>query len=146
MRTLRAFLLLPLATCVFLTANAQTTLQPGTPIERTLGPGQTQEFNITLEENNFIQLVVEQRGIDVVVKVFSPGGKAVGEFDTPNGNDGPEHVSFVAAAAGAYNIIVTPLYSEAAAGRFEIKVLEVRQATEQELKASKNQEFVKAKG
>src|SRR6185369_9854905 len=31
-------------------------------------------------------------------------------------------------------------------GRFEIKVLEVRPANEQEIKASKNQELVKAKG
>jgi hypothetical protein len=42
MRKLRALLLLPLATCVFVTAYAQapTSLQLGTPVERTLGPGQ----------------------------------------------------------------------------------------------------------
>jgi hypothetical protein len=132
--------------CVFLTANAQTPLQVGTPIERTIGPGQTQDFQITVEENNFVQLVVEQRGIDVIVKVTSPAGKPLGEFDSPNGNDGPEHVSFVSSVAGLYNIIVTPLYAEVPSGRYEIKVLEVRQANEQEIKASKNQEFVKAKG
>ena len=149
MRKLRALVLLPLATCVFLTANAQgpTTLQVGTPIERTLGPGQSQEFNITLEENFFIQLVVEQRGIDVIVKVLSPTSKAIGEYDSPNGNNGPEHVSFVAAAAGPYRITVSPLNAgEGATGRFEIKVIELRQANEQEIKASKNQEVVKVKG
>ena len=149
MRKLRALLLLPLATCVLFAANAQspTTLQLGTPVERTLGAGQTQEFTISLEENTFIQLVVEQRGIDVVVKAFSPAGKALGEFDSPNGKDGPEHVSFVAASAGVYRITVSPLYAgEAVPGKFEIKVLEVRQANEQEIKASKNQEVVKAKG
>ncbi|HSL55938.1 MAG TPA: hypothetical protein VK868_16145, partial [Pyrinomonadaceae bacterium] len=64
-----------------------------TPVERTLKPGQSQEFTLQLEENTFVQLVVEQRGIDVIVKVFSPGGKSIGEYDSPNGNDGPEHVS-----------------------------------------------------
>ena len=137
---------LPFLICVFLTANAQTPLQVGTPVERTIAPGQTQDFQITLEENNFVQLVVEQRGIDVIVKVFSPAGKPLGEYDSPNGNDGPEHVSFVSSAAGPYNIIVTPLYAEVPAGRYEIKVLEVRQANEQEIKASQNQENVKAKG
>src|SRR5678816_2034295 len=109
MRKLRALALLPFATCVFLTANAQgpTTLQPGTPIERTIGPNQTQQFDITLEENSFIQLVVEQRGIDVVVKVLSPSGKTLGEYDSPNGNDGPEHVSFVGVSAGTYSIMVS---------------------------------------
>lgn len=149
MRKLRVLFLLPLAACVLLTVNAQspTTLQVGTPIERTLGPSQSQEFTITLEENTYVQLVVEQRGVDVIVKVLSPEGKIIGEFDSPNGNDGPEHVSFVAAAAAAYRINVSPLYpADSATGRFEIKLLEVRPATEQEIKASKNQEVVKAKG
>jgi hypothetical protein len=149
MRKLRALVLLPFATCVFLTANAQgpTTLQPGTPIERTIGPGQTQQFDITLEENTFIQLVVDQRGIDVVVKVLSPSGKTLGEYDSPNGSDGPEHVSFVGVSAGIYSIMVSPLSpGDSATGKFEIKVLEVRPASEQEIKASKNLELVKAKG
>jgi hypothetical protein len=149
MTKIRALFLLPLALCVFLTANAQgpTTLQLGTPIERTLKAGQTQEFTINLEENTFVQLVVEQRGIDATVKVFAPSGKIIGDFDSPNGNDGPEHVSFVAAAAGPYLIAVTPLNSlDAPAGQIEIKLLEKREANEEELKASKNQELVKAKG
>ena len=132
---------------VSLTANAQgQTLQLGTPIERTLGPGPSHEFRITLEENSFVQLVVEQRGVDVTIKVVSSEAKIVGEYDTPNGNEGPEHVSFVAASAGIYRIVVSPLNPEAPAGRYEIKLLEVRPANEQEIKASKNQEFVKAKG
>ncbi|HWF90449.1 MAG TPA: PPC domain-containing protein [Pyrinomonadaceae bacterium] len=147
MRKTRILFLLPFATCVFLNANAQapTPLQVGTPIERTLGPSQSQVFTITLEENTFVQLVVEQRGIDVVVRVTSPAAKSIGEYDSPNGNEGPEHVSFVGTAAGAYRINVSPLYSEGAPGHFEIKVLEVRPANEQEIKASKNQEAAKAK-
>src|SRR6185369_720642 len=140
---------LPFLFCVFLTANSQgpTTLQLGTPIERTLKPGQTQEFTLNLKENTFVQLVVEQHGIDATVKVVSPSGKILGDFDSPNGNDGPEHVSFVAVAAGPYLIAVSPLNSQdAAPGQIEIKLLEKREASEEELKASKNQEVVKAKG
>ena len=141
--------LLPLLICIFVTANAQsqTTLQVGTPIERTLEQAQSQVFTITLQENTFVQLVVEQRGIDVVVRVFSPEAKTIGEFDSPNGNNGPEHVSFVGPAAGAYRINVSPLNpGDPSTGRFEIKLLEVRPATEQEIKASKNQEVAKGKG
>ena len=141
--------LLPLLICIFVTANAQsqTTLQLGTPIERTLSTGQAQEFTITLQENTFVQLVVEQRGIDVVVRVSSPEGKSLGEYDSPNGNNGPEHVSFVGPAAGAYRINVSPLNpADPSTGRFEIKLLEVRPATEQEIKDSKNQEAAKGKG
>ncbi len=141
--------LLPFLCCVFLTANAQgpTTLQLGTPIERTLKPGQTQEFTLNLKENTFVQLVVEQRGVDATVKVVAPNGKILGDFDSPNGNDGPEHVSFVGSAAGAYLISVSTFNpADASTGQIEIKLLEMREANEQELKASKNQEVVKAKG
>jgi hypothetical protein len=141
--------LLPFLFCVFLTANAQapTTLQLGTPIERPLKPGQTQEFTLNLPENTYVQLEVEQRGIDAIVKVLAPKGKSVGEYDSPNGADGPEHVAFVAVAAGAYLISVSPLNpTDTATGQIEIKLIEMREANEQELKASKNQEVLKAKG
>ena len=148
MRKLWALVLLPLAAGVFVTASAQApTLQLGTPVERSLRAGQTHEFTLNLEENTFVQLVVQQRGIDAIVKVFSPAGKSVGEYDSPNGNDGPEHVSFVAGSAGTYNILVSPLNSlDVSTGQIEIKLLELRPATEQEIKASKNQEAGKAKG
>ena len=147
MGRLRALLLLPLLICASLTARAQTPLQMSTPIDRTLGPGQTHEFTVTLEENNSIQFVVEQEGIDVLVKVSSPEGKPVGEFDSPNGTDGPEDISFVSKAAGIYHIWVSPLDpAGTTSGRFQIKILEVRPATEQEIKANQSYEIVKAKG
>lgn len=148
MSKLRVLILLPLVVCFsFATVQAQTTLQLGTPIERTLEPGQVHEFAVNAEENSFVQLVVEQRGIDVVIKVSSPAGKSVGEYDTPNGTDGPEHVSFVAAAAGAYRITISPLGGGSQQpGRYEIKLNEIREATDQELKLSKNLEVAKAKG
>ena len=135
----------PLA--VISNAQGPGALQLGTPIELTLGPGQVHEFTVKAEENSFVQVVVNQRGIDVIVKVFSPNNKSLGEFDSPNGNEGPENVSFVAVAAGSYRISVGPLDPTATPeGRYEIKLLELRQATDQELKTGKNQEVVKAKG
>ena len=147
MGKLSALILFPLLICSVLNIQAQTTLQAGTPIERTLGPGQAQVFTVTAQENSFVELVVEQRDIDVLVKVSSPGGKNLGEYDTPNGAEGPEQVSFVATAAGSYLITVSPLDSaDQTSGRFEIKLLEMRPATDQELKANKNLQEVKAKG
>lgn len=122
-------------------------LQLGTPIERQLGSGETHTFNVRLQQNQFAELVVDQRGIDVVVRVLAPSGKTLGEFDSPNGDNGPENVSFLATTAGAYHVFVLPLnLNGAVSGKYEIKLVEVRQATEQELKTSKNLELVKAKG
>ncbi len=150
MGRLRVLFLLPLLVCASLTIHAQgppATLQMGTPVDRTLGAGQTHQFTVTLEENSHIQLVVEQRGIDVVVKVFSPEGRAMGEFDSPNGNDGPENVSFSGTAAGVYRITVSPLDpANSPSGNYQIKILELRPATDQEITASRNLEDVRAKG
>src|SRR5690349_12561868 len=149
MGRLRALLLLPFLICVSLTAHAQgpTQLRPNATVERTLAPGQTHEFTVTLEENTFIQLVVEQKGIDVVVKVFSPEGKPLGEFDSPNGNDGPENVSFVGTAAGTYRVTISPLdAANSTSGGYQIKILELRKATEEEIKTGQNLQVVKAKG
>ena len=149
MGRLRVLLLLPFLICISLTAHAQgpTQLQLNAPVERMLAPGQTHEFTVTLEENTFIQLVVEQKGIDVVVKVFSSQGKPLGEFDSPNGNDGPENVSFVGTAAGTYRVTVSPLdAANSTSGGYQIKILELRKATDQEIKAGENLQVVKAKG
>jgi hypothetical protein len=131
-------------------ANAQagaTTLQPGTPIERTLAAGQSHSYTINLEQDQFLRLAVDQRGVDVVVRSFSPTGRQLGEFDTPNGTNGPEDVTVIAETTGAYRIEVSPLSGyENPSGRYEIKIVEIRAATDQELHAGKNQEEFKAKG
>lgn len=122
-----------------------TPLQPGMPIERTIAPGAIHNFSVTVDENSLVQITVEQRGIDVVVQITSPNGKKLGEYDSPNGTDGPENVSFVTVEKGPYRVTVTPLsrQEEVREGRYEIKIIEVRQATEQEIKRSNNQENLK---
>src|SRR5256714_2315973 len=131
------------------TAQSQTaSLEPGVSLERTLERGQSQSFGVNLDKDQFLQLAVDQHGIDVVVRVFSPAGKMLGEFDSPNGTEGPENVSLISAAAGVYRINVAPLGEgeDVARGRFEIRILEIRAATAQELQADRNQEALKIKG
>ena len=147
---IRALILLPFLVCFSLVAaNAQNplTLQTGVPVDRTLGPGQAHEFTVDVKENNMVQLVVEQKGIDVIVKVLTPDGKPLSRCDTPNGNEGPEQVSFLTTEAGKYRITVSPIeQGEPATGHYEIKLVEVRDATDEEMAASKNRDAAKAKG
>ena len=130
------------------TVTQGDTLKVGAPpVERQLRPDEAHAYTLTLEENTFVQIVVEQRGIDVIVQVSSPTAKNLGDFDSPNGTDGPENVSFVAVTAGNYHVTVAPLNrQDPTTGKYEIKLLEQRQATEQELKTAKNRDVVKTKG
>jgi hypothetical protein len=147
---IRALILLPflLGLSFFaVTAQTSTTLQPGVPVERDLRPRQVHEFTVTTKESSFVQLVVEQEGIDVVVKIASPDGKALRECDTPNGDEGKERVSFLAKDAGRYSISISPLDTDGAtSGKYQIKLVEVRPATEEEIEAAKNRETAKARG
>jgi len=82
------------------------------------------------------------------VRVFSPTGKSLGEFDSPNGAEGPENVSIVGMASGDYRIVVAPLEPKSITkgGRYELKILELRDANDQELKVGKSEEARRSKG
>src|ERR1043165_4551062 len=145
---LRALFLLPFLSGLSLVAvMAQTpvALQPGVPIDRTLGPAQVHEYTGNAKATSLVKLAVEQKGIDVVVKILTPDGKRLAECDTPNGDQGPEHAFFLAKEAGNYRIEISAFTEdEPHTGSYEIKLIEVREATEEEIGLSKNREEAKA--
>ena len=123
-------------------------LQVGTPVKKTIGRGQQHRFSVALQADEFAQVIVDQFGIDVVVRVISPQGKVLGEFDSPNGTIGPETVSIVATTAGTYSVDVFPLSQsqDIRPGSFEIRLAALRRATPPELQAAKTPEIAKARG
>jgi len=104
----------------------------GKPIERELAGGQTHAYQITLAEGQFLNVIVEQRGIDVVVRLLGPDGKLIAEFDSEIRQQGQETVSQVAEVAGSYRLSVQAKEKGAPAGRYEIRVVELRAATEKD--------------
>ena len=105
-------------------------LVPGARIERELAGGETHAYQVTLASGQYAHAVVEQQGIDVVVKVFGPDGKQIAEVDSPNGIQGAEPISWVAAVAGAYRLEVSSFDKGAKAGRYETKLVELRMAVQ----------------
>lgn len=102
-------------------------LERGKPVERELKAGETHAYGIALEAGQFLDAAVNQRGVDVVVRVYAPDGSRIAEVDSPNGSQGDEPVALEAKAAGTYRIEVSPLGQEGgtAAGRYEIRVNEL---------------------
>src|SRR5258708_34574221 len=70
-----------------------TSLRVGIPIERTLAAGQSHTYNISLEQDQFMRLVVDQRAIDVAIHVFSPAARQPRDYDSPNRANGPEKLT-----------------------------------------------------
>jgi CHAT domain-containing protein/Tfp pilus assembly protein PilF len=104
-------------------------LELGKPIERELAGGQSHVYQIALAAGQYLNLVVEQRGIDVVVTLLGPDGKKLIEVDSPNGTEGPEPVSWIVETTGQYRLEVRSLEKEAKPGRYEAKLVELRVAT-----------------
>ena len=106
-------------------------LVPGTPVERELAQGETHSYSITLTPGQYMRLVIEQRSVNVGVKLFGPGDRLSTEVN--NWNIGlVEQVSLVAEVSGEYRIEVRPVEKDAASGRYELKIEELRGARPQD--------------
>jgi CHAT domain-containing protein/lipopolysaccharide biosynthesis regulator YciM len=104
-------------------------LEVGKPIEREMKGGESHTYEIELQSGQYLNAVVDQRGIDVVVTVIGPDGKQIMEVDSPNGAEGPEPVSVVASVSGNYRLIVRSPDRGAAKARYEIRIADMRAAT-----------------
>jgi tetratricopeptide (TPR) repeat protein len=102
----------------------------GTPQERELKGGERHVYRLVLAADQYLRLVVEQHGIDVVVRLFGPDGRQLVEMDSPTGTQGAETVSFIADVGGTYRVEIAPLEREAAPGRYIVRMEELRPATE----------------
>jgi CHAT domain-containing protein len=108
------------------------TLEPGKPIRRELAGGQQHCYQIRLSAGQFLKATIEQQGIDVVVQVSGPDGNQMTEFDSDSRPQGEEQVSLVAEMTGEYRLTVRPKQNGAAASPYQIRIEELRAATEQD--------------
>src|SRR5215510_3483682 len=81
-------------------------LEPGKPIECEIAGGQGHDYRITLSAGQFMKVIVDQRGIDVVVGLLGPDAKQIMEFDSEIRSQGQETVWQVAEVAGSYRLNV----------------------------------------
>src|SRR5262249_20663380 len=110
--------------------NDVRSLEPGKPHRRALAGGQRHTYRIRLAAGQFLKAVIEQDGIDVVARLLGPDGELIMEFDSEKRLRGREMVEQVAEAGGDYRLVVEPKQKEAQAGGYEIRVEELRAATE----------------
>jgi CHAT domain-containing protein len=116
------------------TPNQQeiTALEPGKPVERELAGAQVHAYRIALAEGQYANVLVEQRGIDVVVQFLDASGKLLAEFDSESRKQGKEQVGLVAESRADYQLNIKAKYPRIAAGRYEVRVADVRAATSQD--------------
>ena len=117
------------ATVALLAAQEPTGLTPGNAIERRIAGGEAHGYQLALGAGEYAGIVVEQRGIDVTVQLLE-AGRVAAEFDSESRKQGRESVGLVADTPIRYEVRVTPKYPKEAAASYEIRLAEVRPATE----------------
>ena len=104
-------------------------LRTGVSTERALKGGETHTYQVALTAGQFFHLVVEQKGIDVLITLSGPDGQQLCQVDSLNGSDGPEPVVTIAEKTGPHRITVAATDEKAVAGRYAIRIAALREAT-----------------
>jgi CHAT domain-containing protein/Tfp pilus assembly protein PilF len=101
-------------------------LTPDSQLERELAGKEVHAYRIAMAAGQYAHIVVDQQGIDIVIKAFSPGNDLVSEVDRPNSARGREAISLLADMTGIYTLRIQSLEKTAARGRYTITLSEIR--------------------
>lgn len=134
---LNVYYLLPIFVLTFLTGSvtAQTTheqactasaapsqpLASGQSVKRNLQGKETHVYEVVLSHGQYMSTSVNQRGIDVVIRLFDPNRVLLIQRDSPNSKFGPERVSAVAQLSGSHYIVVCSGGNEPA-GTYDLRL------------------------
>jgi CHAT domain-containing protein/tetratricopeptide (TPR) repeat protein len=102
-------------------------LAMGAGVERELAGGMVDAYEIDLTLGQYLYATFDQRGIDIVVRVFGPGLVPLFEVDRPYDDVGAEQVYLVAETSGRYRLEVTS-FKRDARGRYLARVEALRPA------------------
>lgn len=118
--------------------NSQT-IKSGFTIERELGETDKHIYELNLNKGEMLNFVVEQRGIDLTLRVYSADGKRIDYVDSPNEREGDEPFKMVSPDGGRYRIEVSRLWQDRTqtTGKYLVKPVEIRRATEAEIKSAR---------
>jgi len=127
--------LLPLLLVLSLQTSAQVvpvpSLEVNKPIEREIKGGEVHVYNLTLKVDEYVRIEVDQRGIDLALWSFDPTGKKIAEDDAYRVGE-IEAIFLIADVPGTYRIEVHTSFPNGPTGRYEIRVPEIRPATQRD--------------
>ncbi|HNB70923.1 MAG TPA: CHAT domain-containing protein [Acidobacteriota bacterium] len=108
--------------------------EPGTqnPSSHSLNPGEKHTYPLKLKPRSFLKVTLEQKGIDVVLRLVGPDGKKLCEENESTGRYDTEKFSRIFDQAGRYILEVESLNKTDLPGRYEVKIEGMRVATDQD--------------
>src|SRR5215467_12304163 len=109
--------------------DGATMLDSGSLILRHLSQGEEHRYRLLLSAGEFARVVVEQKGIDVVVQVRDQNDEEIDEFQDEIRPDGEENVDVVATKTGTYTLTIAATGIALDPGLYTIRLDSRRPAT-----------------
>lgn len=120
------------ATAHLMRAADERELLLNTPIEAELKSGEVHVYKITLNAGTYLRILITPRDINLQSQLVAPGGtEDIGVSFVPS-EKGTRFVSLVAESPGSYRLEIRLTGEVGKAGRYEVKVEELRPATERD--------------
>jgi len=94
-------------------------LAPGQKVERALRESETHAYSIALRPGEFLRAEVEQRGVDIELKLRGPSGAELAQVNLLS-EFGAEPLSYEAAEAGDYYLEVKAVEAETPGGHYSV--------------------------
>ena len=116
-------------------------LEAAKPVEREIVGGERHSYRVMMETGQFLRLIVEQKGVDVTIALSKPSGEKIVDVNAEDGFLGVEQLLFLSEAKGNYRLDVWSVGNGVKAGRYGIKVEEMRKANAQDEERVQCQRF-----
>lgn len=129
---------------------AAPVLADGLSLERDLRGGEAHVYPVEIQAGQFLRVIVQEEGIDVVVRLLDSKGGEVTGTDWVPGRSALEDLAAVAQESGLYRVEIRAGNRGSAPGRYRLEVQGPRPATEKDgVRAQAtmaNWEFAQAQG
>lgn len=107
-------------------------LEPGKEVEREIKGADLHVYGLSLAAGQFAQVDVDRRGLDIQLMMFGPDGKKLLQLNAGESSGGPEPILLTAESSGTYRLEIQSMEHAEAAGRYGVKLVDLRAATERD--------------
>lgn len=97
-------------------------LKKGSFLIEQINPGEVHQYSIELKKDEFSFIKLKQLGTDVIISTFDTDKNKIKDFNTLNGNTGPEFVNITSKNKGVYFLEIKPLNDQEPAGKYELSI------------------------
>lgn len=118
----RTFLCLLLLVAIAACPSTREILTPRLPFEGALGTGEAREYEIACAENQFIDIAIDQRGVDVTSTLRDPEGRTIAEMDGHLGASGTERLLAIVPSSGTCTLETRAISGSPRDGIYTVRI------------------------